>query len=466
MADNKLVKIKTSIDGLTTTMTLVMPDPGSDIPRLSRDLLVGWLKDSDIVYGLDMVAIDNLAEHPAYDQAVEVAHGLMPEESIPGYYEYHFDTVLEKKPVIREDGSVDYMNIKAFETVKTGDVIATYHPAVKGTGGMSVRGAIIEPRPARDLPPIGGRGFDRSEDNITYTSLIDGKIELVGSRIIISPIHEVDGDADLATGNIDFNGDVIIHGGAKDHVSIKATGNVTIHGIVEGCTIKAGKELFLLAGVKGGDATDITCGGNLTAQFIEYASVKVGGDALCAYLFKSDLQCDGKLELFGDKCSIIGGHVSAIQGMDVDNIGNDFGTITDVGVGVTDDRLKAIEALDFKIKTMQDNIAKIKQGIEAFDKMGAERGFNFKDDPRRMQLLRIKIRDEAAITGEIAKLEKMKEIISKGDKSTIRVFKSVYPGTVLAIDDHKVSIHEEQKYIEFMKTKDGVRMERLEGIVR
>ena len=78
MADNKLVKIKTSIDGLTTTMTLVMPDPGSDIPRLSRDLLVGWLKDSDIVYGLDMVAIDNLAEHPAYDQAVEVAHGLMP----------------------------------------------------------------------------------------------------------------------------------------------------------------------------------------------------------------------------------------------------------------------------------------------------------------------------------------------------------------------------------------------------
>ncbi|MCF0129770.1 MAG: DUF342 domain-containing protein [Pseudobutyrivibrio sp.] len=465
MADERNVKISVSSDGLSATLVLAVPEAGTGEPVYSRDIFVNILKDHDVVYGVDLAALTELAESPAYEREIIVARGLPPEESIPGYFEYHFETNLTKKPTIREDGSVDYMNIKAFATVKAGDLIATYHPAIKGTGGMSVRGTIIEPKPVRDLPTLGGRGFDKSEDGISYTSLIDGKIELSGSRVIISPVYEVDKDADLSTGNIIFNGDVIVHGGIKDFVTLKASGNITINGLVENCTISAGKDLFLLSGVKGGEYTTIECGGDLVAQFVESAEIKVGGDMTCTYLFKTKTTVDGRLEINGDKCSIIGGEVSAVQGLEVDNIGNNFGVITDVGVGVTAERLRAIQQLEHKILGMRENLAKVKKGLEDFDKASQEKGLNNREDPRRMELLRMKIKFEASITAEEATLAKMKTIIAKGERATIRAFKTVYAGVNIAIGSHRTIITDDQQYIEFVKSPSGIRMERMEGII-
>ncbi len=90
------------------------------------------------------------------------------------------------------------------EVVHEGDLIATYHPAVMGMPGMNVRGKEIEPRMMRDMPPIGGRGFHRSDDNLYYYADMDGKIVLKNNRINISPVYEIDQDADMSIGNIDF----------------------------------------------------------------------------------------------------------------------------------------------------------------------------------------------------------------------------------------------------------------------
>ena len=35
------------------------------------------------------------------------------------------------------------------------------------------------------------------------------------NRILIVPVYEIFGDVDVNTGNIDFNGDVVIHGNIK-----------------------------------------------------------------------------------------------------------------------------------------------------------------------------------------------------------------------------------------------------------
>ncbi len=463
--DPSAPKIHISTDGLEATITFPMPEAGQDRPTYTARLLMLYLKEAGVVFGIDQTQLSHLADNPVYSRPVVIASGSPATEGQPGFFTYYFDLNFVKKPSIRPDGSADYMNIKTIETVHKDDVIATYTPAVQGSRGMSVRGTTIEPRPVRDLPPLHGRGFDRSRDDLTYTAITDGKIEMSGNRILISPVHEVTGDVDITTGNIDFNGDVIVHGGVHDGATIRAAGNVTIDGLVENCEISAGKELYLLAGVKGGEKANISSKGNMTVQFIEYASVTCGGDITADYIFQSDVICDGKIDLGGKKSAIIGGYVAAVRGIDVNYIGNDFGTVTKVASGVSQDRMEQLDTLQRKIEAIEDNITKIKNGIEDFEDQSRLHGIDYSEDPRRLQLLRVKIRDEAIVVEEKAHLQRMQEVLKHGDKSTIRVFQKVYPGVDISMDDHRASVSDEQEHVEFIKTLTGIRMERLEGFL-
>ena len=65
-------------------------------------------------------------------------------------------------------------------------------------------GRVIAAKKGKGVPPLVGRGFDKSVDGLTYTAAIDGKIERHKNRIIILPILEINGDVDVGTGNIDF----------------------------------------------------------------------------------------------------------------------------------------------------------------------------------------------------------------------------------------------------------------------
>lgn len=456
-------KVQVSSDGLEATMTFKIPDGKNEVPKFTAAQLLGFLNNANISFGIDQEMLARLADSPIYGRPIKVASGTPQQQGTPGYYEYLFDTNFNRKPTIRPDGTADYMSIKTIETVQEGDVIATYHPAVQGSRGMSVRGQILEPKPVRDLPPLIGRGFDRSSDNLTYTAKITGKIEVNQGKILVSPVHEVQGDVGIETGNIKFNGDVIVHGGVHDGAVIDAAGNVIIHGLIEDCDIRAGKDLFLLSGIKGNEKTVIDCKGSITAQFVEYAIITCSGNITADYFFKSKISCDGHIELNGNNASIIGGYVSAVQGVEVNDIGNSFGTITNVSVGVDVERAAEYEMLAKKIMALTANVQKIKKGIEDFDKLGEERGINVKEDPRRMQLLRVRIRDEAIVLEETKKLNYMKEVIMSGKGATIKVYRRLYAGSNLSVDDHHASINETHEGIEIEKSEEGIRLVKIRG---
>ena len=71
---------------------------------------------------------------------------------------------------------------------------------------MTVKGTPVTAKRGRPISPLLGRGFERSEDGLTYKATISGKIEMQNNRILIVPIYEIFGDVDVNTGNIDFKG--------------------------------------------------------------------------------------------------------------------------------------------------------------------------------------------------------------------------------------------------------------------
>lgn len=340
------------------------------------------------------------------------------------------------------------------EIVTEGQVIAEYHKSVQGKDGVDLRGKPILAKRGRDLVPLRGKGFERSEDGLVYTSMMDGKIEMSGERIIILPVYEINGDADLSVGNIDFRGDVIIHGSVCSGLTVKATGSVTVDGIVEGANIEAGKDIVLRSGVMGASRATIMANGNISAKFFEYTRVHANGTIQADVFLNCQVSCGESIVLNGKKASIIGGEVGAIESIEVDTLGSEGEVRTHVKIGNDMATRRRISVLQNKIKIEKTNLAKIEEGLKILKDM--------KNDPRRTDLLRVKIRDTALLAGDEAELEKLLDQIERARGGVVRVTGNVYPGVRVDIDELRVLVKEHQERMEFVREQDKILMCALE----
>ena len=83
---------------------------------------------------------------------------------------------------------------------------------------------------------------------------------------------------------------------------------------------------------------------------------------------------------------------------------------------------------------------------------------DMKNDPRRTDLLRVKIRDTALLAGDEAELEKLQDQIERARGGTVRVTGNVYPGVRVEIDELRVLVKEQQKKLEFVRDQDKILM--------
>lgn len=424
--------------------------PGSTEDKYTEYEIREVLQESGVSYGVQEDRIQEVIEKQICNREILIAEGDKAKDGINGYYEYKFDVNFSSKPKLCPDGSVDYWSIKMVEIVTEGQEIAVYHKAIPGEDGMNVRGKPILAKRGRDLVPLRGKGFERSEDGLSYTSLMDGKIEMNNDRITILPVYEVHGDVDLSTGNIDFRGDVIVHGGVCSGVSVKAIGTITIDGVVEGAKIEAGKDIVLRGGVMGASRAVITTRGNISAKFFEYTRVHANGSIQADVFLDCQVSCGERIVLNGKKASIVGGEVGAIQGIVVNTLGSDGEVRTQVKIGNDASVRRRIGILRNKIEVEKANLEKIENGLKLLK--------DVKNDPRRTDLLRVKIRDTALLAEDTAELEKLEDQLERARGCTVRVIGHVYPGVSVGIDDLEVHVKEEQLCLEFMRDMDKIIM--------
>ena len=304
--------IRITFDEMEAYMLLPEPEQGTGYTdsQIRQEMAA-----RGITTGIDEQRISDMLEGHTYNAELLVAQGKKPVDGTDGYYEYKFDTNFDGKPKLLPDGSVDYWSVHSIESVTAGQVIAVYHPAVSGEDGMSVKGRLVPAKHGREQMPLKGKGFDRMDDEVTYTASMDGKIEMQNDRIVVLPVHEVSGNAELAEGNIDFRGDIVIHGNVESGVNIRATGSITIDGVAEACMLEAGKDIILRGGMLGGNKASVKTKGAITAKFFEFTNILCEGDLQADVLMDCSVICHGQIRLTGRKGSIIGGKVQAIRGL-------------------------------------------------------------------------------------------------------------------------------------------------------
>jgi hypothetical protein len=273
---------------------------------------------------------------------------------------------------------------------------------------------------------------------------------------VIQNVYEVSGNAEIATGNIDFHGDVIIHGAVESGISIKASGTITIDGVVESCELEAGKDIVLRSGMMGGNKASVKTKGNIIAKFFEFTNIECDGDIQADVLMDSTVYCRGEIIMTGARGSIIGGEVHAIRGIQVMTLGNDVEKKTCVFVGAGLEVYSRMRVLEKQCQEGRENLEKIEKGLAQFDVLEKKRGVSYANDPRRMSLLRVKIRDSATLANDEAELLRVKGLAERASGACVSVLGTVYPGVSIDIDEMRFTLKNEGHGLEFYKLPDKI----------
>lgn len=444
-------KVRISYDEMEAWITIPRPDAGTSIKIAD---IMQFLNDAGVRAGIDQDTLLKIVDEQLFNQEILVANGTKQIDGKDGYFEYLFNTDLDKKPTIREDGTVDYWSINSVELVTPGQIIAKYHEPVQGQNGMSVKGKVLIAKRGRPQIPLRGKGFTRSEDGSTYTSDMDGKIEFVADRIVISNVYEISGDADMTVGNIDFKGDVIIHGNVASGISIRATGNITIDGLAEACTIVCGKDLTIRGGMMGDHRGKIESKGAVNAKFLEYCTIDADGPINAASFYGCQVSSKDMIVVEGNKSAIVGGALYAVKGVNANSIGNDSEIDTEIHAGVSRQVLARIHELENDITSITEEVKKIEMGLKRFEEISIENGADLKNDPRRVALLRTKIVKQADLTADREELRYLEQIVENSRDAKIVVERNVYPGVRVYIGDLKVKVKDSQFAVEY-RQQDG-----------
>lgn len=326
--------------------------------------IIKLLKDKNIIFGLKYNIIDEICKNSKTVFNELIAEGLPHENGLDAKIDFTVSKEHRAKPQLLEDGRVDFKNMGFVEAVKAGDVLAIKTPATKGKNGTTVTGKVIRAKDGKEAVFKIGKNMRLSADGLQAIAEVDGTILFDNDKISVIQMLEIKGDVGVETGNINFQGQVIINGNVTSGYSIECDGDLVINGVVEGATLRTNGNLVISRGIQGHDNANIYCEGNLTSNFINSATVFSRGDIETGAIMNSIVKSDGKITVKGKKGLIVGGDITSKSDIEANVVGSEMGIITSIKLGVDIEVIEELKALTTEVKEKMEMHDKLDKSIK------------------------------------------------------------------------------------------------------
>ena len=226
---------------------------------------------------------------------------------------------------------------------------------------------------------------------------------------------------------------------------VEATGDIVIKGVVGNATIIAGNDVIINGGVIGPEPADdeeefntkIEAGGNIEAQFVSRAELKIEGNVIVReYVSHCEIRANGEIKVGeGGRGWLFGGCNHADMGVSATRLGTDANIKTTVSAGCSPEMLvqqteltELKEVLTHQIKQLSTVLAKTLPEGDHFEPAKLKNAIT---------AINQKIADATTMLGELA--EKMEAT----KNATIKVKDTVFPNVTLAISDAQMFLRQE-----------------------
>lgn len=389
-------------DMMTATVSLTNAYGGKKVN--AREILIDANKRG-INHGLDTQKITQLAAkaRTAEPGAVFneiIANGTPPKHGIDGELEKIAWTLKDRilKPEKQSDGSVDMRNLGPVISCQIDDEMMRRHPPKPGEYGYGVTGTEIPFNQGKDYKLHVGEGTkisDQDQDLLVATR--PGLPRLIDFGMTVDDVLELD-RVDLSTGNIEFNGSILIKDNVAEEMVVKATGDISIGGIIESATVEAQGDILIGNGIIGrklGEDSDehsvsVSAKKDIYAKYAQNADLICGQDIIMKeYLFNCSTQAGNSIWVGRENVAdghLMGGRAAAGRQITAGYIGAESGSSAKIDLSLMVLQMRDdVQQLETEQREQQELFIKLTDTVRQLRQMG-ERKKSAADKAQEMLL--------------------------------------------------------------------------------
>jgi uncharacterized protein len=324
--------------------------------------LKAFLKEKHISYGLvnDLEIENYVNQGVILREPCLMARGLPPQTGKDARITFFFDRDSHKAGKITDRGVIDFREKGDIPQVKPGDLLAEKIPLVKEKEGFDVYGQPISVEKAKDPVMSSGTGTKKSMDGLKIYAQNAGRPEVLSDgRVCVFSEIRINGDVNLETGHVRFDGFVDVGGTIQEGFRVKA-GKLAAREIFR-AEVDVDGDITVDGGIIG---AHVSSRGNVKCKFIDASHIVTTGDVVVeSEVIDSKIETNGAL-IVTPAGRILASQVMAKKGVAAAQIGSETSKPCTLTIGVDTHARRVVTTLQEEISKKEEEKTQAKKNLE------------------------------------------------------------------------------------------------------
>lgn len=202
----------------------------------------------------------------------------------------------------------------------------------------------------------------------------------------------------------------------------------------------------------------IRAGGNVMARFLEQTKVYAGNEVNTGAILNCEVESGHQVVIVGNKGTIIGGTVSAVEQISVASIGNHAGVTTQLVIGLDGEFKSKMGEIDRLTEEYQNQITDAERATERITYQLKVQPATFELNQQKAEQMRRKIKYQSKLKEIAARREQLIDIHQRSTEGKIVVDGTANVGCVIVINGVRETLHSEYRDVTFKKSRQEIRI--------
>lgn len=426
---HSVVELSVNPNHSTAFVSFTRPENGGI--DITVDKIMNALNENYISYGILEDEIEEAVEQKRYDENICVAKWDPPVDGVDGSIKFFYKIDSNLAPVENEHGIVDYKNLGVVRNITAGTTIAAITLPTEGQPGKDITGKVVPQKKGVAVTVNVGKGTSLINDGKEIIAAVDGNLVYKNGAFIVDEMLVIDGDVDVASGNIDFIGAVTVKGSVFEGFRVTSKRNIVINGSANGAEIVADGDISIKIGAIN---SDIESKGNIKLGFCENCKIHALGNIESASFVGGEVFAEQKIFATG-KGVMMGGKYTALDGIEASVIGSEKYVKTEITLGNNAVLNKERAELEKEIESMEDKADQLGKILVTLGELAKKA----KLPPEREQLKTEALRNRLKLQSEVkkyrARISEIDEQLKLMQNLSVGCKRLFYPGVILRINN-------------------------------
>jgi uncharacterized protein (DUF342 family) len=304
--------------------------------------------------------LNEMLDHRKSLEGFVIARGQVMEAGSDPYVHKTFEDITK----VDESSVVALRERQRHKFVNRGQVVAEIRFKKPAKDRITVRGKVVPAEQPRLDGFQAGEGVSLQNGRL-FVATVDGVPQFSDSSVAIIKglVHE--GNVDLSSGNIRFDGDVTITGSIETGAIVEVTGNLNVKGSIIGGEVKVAGNLVVEGGISGVGRVPVKVTGDVTAAFIENSKLRVRGSVVVQRsIVTSEVHAGAAIEVIAKDGQVVGSQLYAEQTLTTAYFGKSNGASTEAYLGCSHSAERSFHLKAERLHRLNEQRSKIELKVK------------------------------------------------------------------------------------------------------